>query len=125
MQSCSLAVEKQFDKFTNPAPSVSEGQIIITPGFGPNFNHEFIVESVHDFNNLLSDKILVVCRRADVPKDSVTEWIIADCHLEFGTPVLSKIQKVGCEKNISHFIQVRQKQNYEKFSNEFQDEGAA
>lgn len=115
------AIEHQFGKFTNSSqPQLRSGQIIVIPGTKPSSYHELILDAVYDYNNILEDKVIVLCHRSD--QTNPTEWILADCQNEYGTPVLTKVQKLTCRKNISHFIKRRQAHNYEKFKKQFLEE---
>lgn len=112
------AIKNQFGKFSNYSlPQLRPGQILVIPGTKSSSHYELILDSVYDFNNILEDKVIVLCHRSDqlIP----SEWILADCRNEHGTPVLTKVQKLTCRKNISHFIKKRQTQNFEKFKKHF------
>lgn len=115
------STKQQFGKFTNSSrPQLRSGQIIVIPGTKLFKNQELILDAVYDYNNMLEDKVIVLCHPSDQPAPS--EWILADCRNEYGTPVLTKIQKLTCRNNILHFIKRRQTQNYEKFKKQFLEE---
>lgn len=96
------------------------GQMIHVPGQKKS-SDEYTVDAIYDYNNLLENKVLVLCHRADQPNPA--EWILADCRQEYQTPVLTNIQRLTCKRNIPHFVKRRQAANYEKFKKQFTEGG--
>lgn len=107
--------DKMSALFTERPKSLKVGQIVFVPDRNPSIVNEFVIDGIYDHGNLLSDCVLVLCHRSGIEN----EWLLTDCHFEFGSPVLSKIQKLTCPGNISHFVKKRQSENYEKFRLQF------
>lgn len=112
------AVRRQLAKFSNISkPDLKSGQIILVPGTKKSKISELVIDNIFDHGNIAENKIIILCHLSDQPNPA--EWILADCHNEYGSPVLKNTQILTCRQNISHFVKRRQEKNYETFKKQF------